>query len=336
MSGLIVFAVMPAGRVDPAVLTLGDGLPGGMKILSAGALAAVVGPVPEGGLKGRDRSMLLPWLLAREKMMERLLALTPVLPVSLGTELEDEARVRHLLDRGEDVLQDALGTLGARVEMNLTVRWALDAVVARLLGGMSPALRAAAERGDAAARQALGVQLGTLVASERQEVRRRVVEHLAPAVSDLIVTEPAAQEDVAGFALLLDREAEAGLDAALEALDLAFAGALSFRLVGPLAPYSFASVDVHLSPLDAVQAARSELGVAADIDPKTLKEVYRKALRQVHPDLVALRSQSGLEADSDEENGPSEGFLAVSAAYRILEAEDAPVSVRRQDGLSIG
>ncbi|HQS47499.1 GvpL/GvpF family gas vesicle protein [Xanthobacter sp. VTT E-85241] len=331
MTELLVFAVVPADSIGPAFLADREGLPPGLRAITAGSLAAVVGAAPEGGLKGRERAALLPWLLASQKVMERLLAEAPVLPVALGTVLEDEGRVRHMLSHGADVLQGAFNALGSRFEMDLSVRWNLDAVVARRLADVPAQLRHAADGGDAPARRALGAMLEGLVAAERREVRCRVMERLRAATQDLATTGPSEPDGVVSLALLVDRGTDGALVEVLEALDAAFDGGLTFRLVGPLPPYSFASVHVHLAPAAAVRGARAELGVEPDAGPDAVKAAYRRALRLVHPDLVhqeAATAPAGpLHA---EEEGDTAGFLHLSAAYRVLQAEAAPVSLRRQ------
>lgn len=331
MTDLLVFAVVPAGRFDPAILAGGEGLPPGLRAIAAGALAAVVGAAPEGGLKGRERSALLPWLLASQKVMERLLVSAPVLPVALGTVVEDEGRVRHMLDAGAAILGEGFQAVGDGIEMNLSILWHLDTVVARLLPGVAPELRQAAAGGDAIERQALGVVLAGLVSAERRRARARVIEALQTVTRDFAIGEPTEPGGVINLALLVDRAAEEALGAALEALDAEFDGALTFRLIGPLPPYSFASVQVHLAPAAAVCGARAALGVEPDASPETVKAAYRRAARETHPDLVPMggEDEEAPEATADE----TSRFVVLSDAYRVLEGEHAPVSLRRLDSV---
>ncbi|GLK71405.1 GvpL/GvpF family gas vesicle protein [Ancylobacter dichloromethanicus] len=330
MTALLVFAVVPADRFDAAVLTGGDGLPPGLRSITAGPLAAVVGAAPEGGLKGREREALLPWLLSSQKVMERLLACAPVLPVALGTVVAEEGRVRRLLEGGAGVLHEALDIVGDRVEMELSVRWHLDGVVARLLGGVATELRQAARNGDEPARRALGTLLAVSVAEERQKVKSRLVARLRAASDDLIVSEPTEPDGVLNLALLVERGADDALLELLNALDAEFGGELTFRLVGPLPPYSFASVQVHLAPAEAVRRARAELGVEPGASLEAVKAAYRRAARESHPDLAA----SGEPFNSTpvrEETREVARFVVLSDAYRVLEAEHVPVSLRRQE-----
>lgn len=334
MSGLLVFAVVPADRHTPGLLAAAEGLPPGLRVVVAGPLAAVVGDAPEGGLKGRERNALLPWLLASQKVMERLLARGPVLPVALGTVADDEERVRHMLDAGAPVLDEGFRTIGDSIEMSLSVAWPLDTVVARLLPGVSAELVSAAASGGEIERQALGTLLAGLVAAERRRVRARLVERLAEIVRDLTVSEPTERGGVVDLALLVDRAAEPALGAVLDALDAEFDGTLAFRLVGPLPPYSFATVQVHLATSAELAAARQVLGVAPGAAPEAVKAAYRRLARETHPDLVPTGTEDGDHRMADVgPAGDAARFLELSDAFRVLEGETSPVSLRRPDTL---
>lgn len=329
MTGLLVFAVAPAGILGAADLRAPE-LPAGLALIASGGLAAVLGEAPAGGLGGQDRSALLPWLLARQRLLEHLLARGPVLPVALGTVVETPERVRHLLEAGAPELSSALQALGDRRELNLSVRWPIEAVVAGQLAALPAELRAAAapERDDAEARRDLGAALAKGVEQEKLRVRRSVTERLRALAHDMILSEPLEPEGVLNLALLLDAAAEKALDVALEDLDRSFEGRLTFRLVGPLPPYSFASVKVNLATADTVAESRAILGIPVGEGRQALKSAYRSALRGAHPDLVASGHENG-------ELAPAEAarVMALTAAYRVLEAEYAPVSLLRQDSL---
>ncbi|BBK41307.1 hypothetical protein STVA_13270 [Allostella vacuolata] len=335
MSGLLVFAIVPADGIEPGILAPREELPANLRAVAADGFAAVVGAAPEGGLKGRDRSVLLPRLLASQKVIERLMARGPVLPVTLGTVLEDEARVRHMLAAGAPMLEAAFGTLGDCWQMDLSVRWDLNQVVARLMGEVPGDVRAAAGSGDEAARRALGEALAGLAAGERRRVQSRLAAALRDVARDLIVSEPVEPESVVDIAILVERPALAEVEAALDRLDAEFEGRLKFRLVGPLAPHSFATVQVHLAPEAALAGACAELGVERGAGLQDVKVAYHRALVRFHPDLAPHGDDGGPEDEHDGGEGRASRLLTVTAAYRALQAEHAPISLRRQDGIAV-
>lgn len=331
MSGLLVFAIAPADRIAPEAFNQAAGLPPGLSAVSAGRLSAIVAPAPEGGLKGRDRSTLLPWLLASQKLIESLMSRGPVLPVALGTVLEDEPRVRHMLTSGAAILEDALEAVGSAWQMDLSVRWDLGVTAARLMSDLTPM-----PGGDASERRALGETLADRMSVERRRIQAAVSAALRDVARDLIVTEPTDPESVVAAAILLDRHVVADFEAVVERLDEDFAGHLTFRLVGPLAPYSFGTVHVHLAFEADLAEAGAILGVGRQASPAELKAAYHRAVVRLHPDLVP----HGMPADSA--HGMDDGatrtarLAEVAAAYRILRAEHVPVTLARQDDGAAG
>jgi hypothetical protein len=91
---------------------------------------------------------------------------------------------------------------------------------------------------------------------------------------------------IANLALLMARSAGEKLDRQLAALDKEFGERLHFRCVGPLPPYSFATVEVSLPSFEAVDRARRVLSLGERADLAEIKSAFHRQIRQVHPDLV--------------------------------------------------
>lgn len=329
MTETLLFAVTGAD-LDEADLA-GPGLPPGLAIVREGNLAAVVGPAPEGGFHQQERSALLPLLLARQRLIGWLLDRATVLPVALGTAVEDVGRVRHLLGAGAPLIAAALDAVDGCVEYDLSVRAepepddeADEEAEEDALGATATLLfeTIAAQAADSKRARA---------AERREAARRILIERLAPICRDLIVIDPTDPAAITELALLVPRRGDAGLDEALESVDRSFAGRLALRLVGPLPPYSFATVHVHLGSIAAAEAARRLLGVPAGADLATLRHAYRQAVRRVHPDLVPDGAEPAEAAGGD-----APGVAALTAAHRLLQAEHVPVSIRRQPAQAAG
>ena len=86
---------------------------------------------------------------------------------------------------------------------------------------------------------------------------------------------------------MLAKDASDALDHRLAELDEEFGKRLNFRCIGPLPPYSFATVEVSLPSFEAVDRARRVLSLAERAGLAEIKSAYRRRIRQVHPDLTA-------------------------------------------------
>ncbi len=107
------------------------------------------------------------------------------------------------------------------------------------------------------------------------------------------------------------------LDQRLADLDEEFESRLNFRSIGPLPPYSFATVEVSLPSFEAVDRSRRVLSLGESAGLAEIKSAYRRQIRQVHPDCTTAGPVS--------EGGASD----LTDAYKTLMkyAEALPLAV---------
>jgi hypothetical protein len=131
----------------------------------------------------------------------------------------------------------------------------------------------------------------------------------------------------------------AALDRCLEALDAAHSG-LTCRVVGPLAPYSFATVEIEIVEAAALAKAMRLLGVGPDSSVAQVRLAYRRAAKSVHPDAVGAGGNASMVALTEAcrilslnaETGGQQHDTKEAAGNPILAGRSVIVSVRRQEG----
>jgi hypothetical protein len=312
MSGLAILAVIQTERLDKGVV------PRDARAVVCGALTAVVMSPPAGGLRGRSRSELAPWLLSAQRIVETVMVFAPVLPVSFGTIADDDAMVRRILAEGATLFEQAFKEMGERIEIDISVLWDVQAMVREVAQTGDLAARLAAANTESVRRGA-GEELMHEIQRRRAAVGSRIAEALQPLAADSIATVPPEPEAVIDLALLLDRDAVEVLESMLGELDEAFSGGLSFRMVGPMAPYSFTSVQIDMPRSGEVEAAQALLGVGVLASDEEIKKAYYQAARQNHPDLPS---------NALEDSGKS--MAALAASYEMLRQRDLSVSLHRR------
>jgi hypothetical protein len=304
MSGIAMLAVMQAER-------LGAGhVPTDARVIVEGDFAAVVVSPPPGGMYGRTRAELAPWLLSVQRIVEAVIGFAPVLPVSFGTLAEDDAMVRRILTEGAGQFEQAFATLGERIEIDLSVLWNVQNAVREVMLAGDLGARLAGTSTDAVRREA-GEELMRQVQQRRDGVGSSILAALGPLAADIIVTTPPEPKAVIDLALLLDRDAVETLEDALGKLDTAFAGGLSFRMVGPMAPYSFVSVQIRLPRPDEVERAQALLGVSVAASAEEIRDAYHQA--------------------GDAAEGRTEAMAALAASYETLRHRVLSVSLHRRE-----
>jgi hypothetical protein len=236
-----------------------------------------------------------------------------VLPARFGTVLGSEDEVRSILTHWGGLVRESLTRFSGLIEVEVAATWDLSRTLT-LITAEPEVVAAKAVAGQAAPEDRLAqqVQVGQVVkrALDRrralfQEKLLREVGSLAKGVqANAVLTD----ELVCNVAFLLDRQALPALDAAIERLDAATEGVFSLRRIGPLPPYSFATVSVTRFDAQRLAAGRALLGLPGEISEEAVISSYRRLARLAHPD----RSPADPSA--------AERFAALNAARTDLLA----------------
>jgi Gas vesicle synthesis protein GvpL/GvpF len=225
---------------------LGDP-PAALRVVAAGDLGALVSDLPPGYTPGRRED-----LEGHQRVLSEAVQAATVLPMRFGVVMDDDETVREdLLERNATDLRRLLADLDGRVQMTLKAFYTEDALLKEVLAEEPAVAQLSREvRGqpEAATREAR-LHLGQLVAQAVEERRERDLvrlrDEVAPLVADVVV-DPAPSDRVAAqLQLLVERDRRADLDQAVERLAAEHEGRLSFRYLGPLAPYSFADLELE-------------------------------------------------------------------------------------------
>ena len=299
---------------DQRVSLPGDGVaahPGGIHTVPYHGIAAVVGPSDVDDYQGLAREDLVKVLLEHQRVVEEVMSAYPVLPARFGTVLADEDRVIDLLTRGHDLFAGELDRLAACVQMEVVVRWDLGKVFAELSGDERIAqVRAAAAAAPAADAEALRILLGRTVQTLLEERRAALKDCLLPRLQEAgreVHANPCMDDKmILNLALLVDEPGRARLDALLSELDAELEGSLDFRCVGPLPPYTFATLDVDSPRFADTERARGLLELPQEVTAGQVKAAFRRLAPLLHPDVNPDAAHS------------EEAMAQLAWAYKLL------------------
>ena len=169
-----------------------------------------------------------------------------------------------------------------------------------------------------AERVALGQMVKASLERQRAALSDRLLPPLREVVLDMALNPLMDDSMVTNVALLLNKAGRGALDQRLEQLDEAFERRLHFRCVGPLPPYSFATVTVQMPSFAAVDEARCRLGLGETATEDEIKRAYHQMAFRLHPDYNPNHAES--EARMAE----------LTQAYRLLT--DYAANVQRGRG----
>lgn len=295
--------------------------------LPLGDLAVVTGHTACADYRGMSRQEAVRYLVIHQRVVEAVLAGYPVLPVKFGTVLADEASILRLLAQGKPLFQAALAKIARQVQMEVVVLWNPQTVFCQI-GQEEPIARLKAELMGRPAQETSSerVALGQMVMASLDRRRAAIREHVLPALqevaSDLVMNPLMDESMVLNMALLMGRIASETLSGKLEALDQAFGGKLTLRCVGPLPPYSFATVEVAMPSFEAIDAARRSLGLDAVATAREIQKAYHQQAEQAHPD----HNSHDVKAETR--------MTALTQAYHLLMSFSTSQALYQADACS--
>ncbi|WP_442805995.1 GvpL/GvpF family gas vesicle protein [Streptomyces sp. NBC_01257] len=238
--GVYVYAILRAATALPKDAVGVGSPPAVLRVIRQGLLEAVVSDAPP-KLRARRRD-----LLAHQDLLMRLSDDGPVLPMRFGMVAADEQSVLAQLAAGESGYAAVLDRLAGRIEINVKVlpaQNALEALVAEDKGVRQ--LRAAARRTPGyEASLRLGEAIAGALTRRAATAGQRILRELAPAAR-ASVPGPEVQGCVLNESFLVDRaESEAFLLRA-QSLGAEFREHAEIRPAGPLPCYSFVSAEAR-------------------------------------------------------------------------------------------
>ena len=206
-------------------------------------------------------------LISHQQIIEKIMEYSPILPVKFGTVLKDDQEVRSVLEKGL-FLKNILREMEGRIELDLVCFWN-EAKAAQMAYQKSSRVRSLATSED---KITLGKLIADYLAGKREKLSNQILKTLK---KEAVASCSHALADVnmlLNQAFLVEKEQEEAFNHTLNQLDSKFADLLNFRLVGPLPPYSFATLVVDSLDEKEVAKARESFKLNGQLSMKKLKQ----------------------------------------------------------------
>jgi len=277
-----------------------------------GDLAGVVSNYSGGDFASLSKEEKLRCLMAHQEVIERVMKEGyTILPVKFSTLVEGEDEIRSVLEQGYKKLAKTLDQTDGLVEIEVAATWDLKRVLEDI-GTEEEFRRLKHSMAGKSAAEILEIQInaGKLVKEsldrQRESYRSQMIQSLAETALDIQPNALVADEMVMNVAFLIQREKQDDFDRQVRRINEAFNDQINFRVIGPLPPYSFSTVEIRRPILGKIEEARQVLGLTTYVSDKELKEAYRHLATKIHPD-VHLYEDTG-----------DERFAKVREAFVLL------------------
>lgn len=247
-------------------------------------------------------------LIAHQQIIEKIMEQSPILPVKFGTILKDEEKVKSVLEKGYFFLRNSLRDIEDKIELDLVCFWNVEKA-SQMVYQKSKKVRNLQEKiikkeeVTFEDKILLGKLVADYLASKREKLRNQILKVLKKEAFESCSHALADVNMLLNQAFLIEKKRQEVFNQALNQLDSKFAGLLNFRLVGPLPPYSFATLLIDSLDGEDVRKARETLKLNGQLNLERLKQTYDKLAMKLHPD----------------KGGTPLEFKLVTTAYKTLK-----------------
>jgi hypothetical protein len=250
-----IYGIVPAGvRAPRRQRPVGD--PGHrLATIRHGSIAALTSSVDLSTPLGTPDD-----LVAHQQVLDAVARRAPVLPMRFGAVLAEPDIVRRdLLADHHDEFAAALDQLAGTVQYVIAGRYGQDAVLTEILAenDQAGALAAAVRGQDELATRDLRIQLGELIngaiAAKRDADTAAFAKAVEPLCAAILVRGPSHEEDAVHLAVLVDRENTEDLGRLVSQTAREWGDRVHIRLLGPMAPYDFATTAPVVQPRGAAR-----------------------------------------------------------------------------------
>ena len=211
-------------------------------------LAAVVSDSAAKEYDNSRRNMMAHMLVLEEVMKE-----FNALPVRFGTVAPNENTIlENVLIRRYNELNGLLTEMDGRVEMGLKAFWYEEVIFKEILE-QSPTIKQLRDKLVGRSPEQTyyeRIRLGELIAAtmdrQRDTDAELILEQLRPYVHKTVLNKTITDRMILNAAFLVNKNQEPELDRTLQELDAQIGKRVMFKYVGPVAPYNFVSLVLHV------------------------------------------------------------------------------------------
>lgn len=262
-----------------------------VRALPRDRIAAVASDTDNGPITSLPKETLAEHLAQHQLVVERVMeAGHTILPMRFGALLDSEELVDQMLETNRGKLDAMLCEIEGLFEIDVVAMWPDIQQVFAEIGRQKDIADMKNQIAKLPAAESMGqrVGFGKLVKEQLDAKKRTIQERILPSwerVAGQAVQHQIRNDVVViNASFLVDENGQAELEALVNKSDLDEGGALNFRIIGPLPPYSFSTVQLQRTSARELYVARRRLGLPACVTPQAVTDAARAAMRRFHPD----------------------------------------------------
>jgi len=229
-----------------------------------------------------DRESLGNIIIHHQKTIEDLIkaGFRQLIPFRFGTVSSTREEVQRILSAGYEIITATLLKIKDLTEIDLAVTWS---DFSSILKDLSPD-QFMAEKDDASndpvrihdEQMKKWLSLRSRLQEKSSAAELKIVDYLSQVSSDIKHHEVMNYQMITNSAFLLKYSLVSEFEKLVGNLNREYCGALNFTIMGPLACYSFYTLEIKKVTPDKISRANIELGLRQEYSETAIREAYLK------------------------------------------------------------
>ena len=211
-------------------------------------ISAVVKDVPFAAYSATsDRDLIIRYLTEHQSVIEGFMKASTVIPVKFGTIARDEEEIMEILDTGYSGFKNAIEAMDGKTQVEVLALWNnLDEVIKEI--GKKKDIRSFKEAAALRPSKEYAIELGRMVKraldEETGRIRDEILDDLKGYVPGIRTHDLMDDRMIMNMAFLIERNNIHKLYEEIDSMNERYGGDVNFRIIGPLPPYSFSTMEI--------------------------------------------------------------------------------------------
>lgn len=275
-------------------------------------IASVISHLPYMAFDTLPKDTLLKYLTVYQSVLENVLKTHEIIPIKFGTLLDGDWPLQNALEKGYDRILTGLGRMEKRIEIDIVALWTdLDAVLAEIgeekeIKELKKAasLMSQDERFDL--RVKVGKQVKALLDQRTELCKNEIMDAILPYAEAEHLNSLMDDSMILNVALLIQKDQTSALESRVAHLDRQYEDRVNFRIIGPLPPYSFQTLEIKRIDYVRLDEARKALELGTETTVPEIRDAYWRLIKKYHPDKFLGDAKA------------PEHFERINEAYRLV------------------
>jgi hypothetical protein len=253
-------------------------------------IAAVISDLPFIQFDAIPKETLFRNLAIYQAVIERVMKDRHIIPVKFGSMIEGEEELKRILKNGYGQINTNLKEMENKIELDVAILWSDMGTVLKEIGEEKGIKRLKEEATSKPPDRVFKIKInvGKLVKESLDKKR----EECASLILDVLKKEAEGHRShgvmddsmILNAAFLINKDKQDAFEGKVDELDSHFQNKINFRIVGPLPPYSFTTLEIKKVEFAKLNDAKEMLGLSEESTPLEIRETYKELSKKFHPD----------------------------------------------------